>query len=110
MRTKQYHSRGFWLSTALGLALFAGVLLWVMSGIRDAAAISDREGLKMAERAVRQAAVSIYAMEGAYPATYEELKAESGIAVDEEKYTVFYDIFASNLMPEITVVPKGAEQ
>ena len=94
----------------LGLALFVGVLLWVVSGIRSASAISDREGLRMAERAVRQAAVSIYAMEGAYPATYEELKAESGIAVDEEKYAVFYDIFASNLMPEITVVPKGAEQ
>lgn len=108
MRTKRYHSRGFWISTALGLALFVGVLLWVLHGVREASAISDREGLRMAERAVRQAAVSIYALEGAYPATYEDLKANSGIAVDEEKYTVFYDIFASNLMPEITVVQKEA--
>ena len=104
---KRYQSRGFWVSTALGLALFVGVLVWVLHGIRDAAAVSDREGLRVAERAVRQAAVSIYALEGAYPATYEELKARSGIAVDEDKYAVFYDIFASNLMPEITVLERG---
>lgn len=107
MKRKRYQSGGFWVSTALGLALFLGVLLWVISGIREASAISGREGLRMAERAVRQAATSIYALEGAYPATYEELKARSGIAVDDEKYAVFYDIFASNLMPEITVMERG---
>ena len=105
---KRYKSRGFWISTALGLALFLGVTLWVLHGVREASAVSDREGLRMAERAVRQAAVSVYALEGAYPATYDDLKERSGIAVDEEKYVVFYDIFASNLMPEIMVLAKEA--
>lgn len=104
---KRYKSRGFWVSTALGLALFAAVAAWALHGVREASEVSEREGLRMAERAVRQAAVSIYALEGAYPATYEELKARSGIAVDEDKYAVFYDIFASNLMPEITVLERG---
>lgn len=108
MQKKRYKTRGFWISTALCLALFIGVLLWVLHGVREASAVSDREGLRMAERAVRQAAVGVYALEGAYPATYEDLKARSGIAVDEEKYAVFYDVFASNLMPEITVLEKGA--
>ncbi|MBQ5567821.1 MAG: hypothetical protein IIT41_01095, partial [Oscillospiraceae bacterium] len=67
---------------------------------------SDKEGLRLAEEAIRKAAVSIYAMEGAYPATYEDLKAQSGIAVDEEKYIVQYEIFASNIMPEITVLDR----
>ena len=105
---KRYKARDFWVSTALGLLLFVGVTLWVLHGVREAAAVSDREGLRMADRAVRQAAVSVYALEGAYPATYEDLKARSGIAVDEEKYAVFYDIFASNLMPEITVLEREA--
>ena len=105
---KRYKSRGFWISTALGLLLFIGVTLWVLRGVREASAVSDREGLRMAERAVRQAAVSVYALEGVYPATYEDLKARSGVAVDEEKYAVFYNIFASNLMPEITVLERGA--
>lgn len=104
---KRYRSGGFWLSTGLGLALFLAAALWMLHGVREAAKISDREGLVMAERAVRQAAVSVYALEGAYPATYEDLKDRSGIDVDEDKYTVFYDIFASNIMPEITVLERG---
>ena len=95
-----------WLPTLLGLALFAAVAVWMVQGVREAAEVSDREGLRLAEQAVRQAAVSCYALEGTYPATYEELKASSGIAVDEEKYKVFYEIFASNIMPEITVLER----
>lgn len=78
-------------------------MLW---SVREAARISDEEGLRLAGEAIRRAAVSCYALEGAYPATYEELRAHSGIAVDEEKYVVFYDIFASNIMPEITVIER----
>ncbi|MCI8419296.1 MAG: hypothetical protein HFF79_02160 [Oscillospiraceae bacterium] len=95
-----------WLPTLLGLAVFAAVAVWMVQGVREAAEVSDREGLRLAEQAVRQAAVSCYALEGTYPATYEELKASSGIAVDEEKYKVFYEIFASNIMPEITVLER----
>ena len=61
---------------------------------------------ELARRALRQAAVSCYAMEGAYPASYEELKARTGLAIDEEKYAVFYEVFASNIMPEITVTER----
>ena len=106
MRKRYHKSRGFWASTLLGLALFAAAAAWMLQGVRQAARVSDEEGLRMAEQAVRQAVVSCYALEGAYPATYEDLKARSGIAVDEEKYAVFYEIFASNIMPEITVVER----
>ena len=43
-------------------------------------------------------------------ATYEDLKRSSGIAVDEEKYSVFYDIFASNIRPSVTVVERWVEE
>ena len=68
--------------------------------------MSDEEGLRMAEQAVRQAAVSCYALEGAYPASYADLKQRSGVAVDEERYIVFYEIFASNIMPDVTVLER----
>ena len=105
---KKYRHRGSWVPTVLGLLLFAAVAVWMIRGVGEAAQVSDREGLRMAQQAVRQAAVSCYALEGTYPATYEDLKRSSGIAVDEEKYSVFYDIFASNIMPEITVVERRA--
>ena len=101
---RKYRSAAGWLPTVLGLALFAVVAVWMVSGVREAAEVSDREGLRMAEQAVRQACVSCYALEGAYPATYDDLKEQS----DEVKYAVFYEIFASNIMPEITVVERRA--
>ena len=106
---KKYKNNGFWLPTLLGLLVFAAVAAWMVRGVGEAAEVSDREGLRMAQQAVRQAAVSCYALQGAYPATYEDLKASSGVAVDEEKYVVFYEIFASNIMPEITVVERWVE-
>ena len=105
---RKYRSAAGWLPTVLGLALFAVVAVWMVSGVREAAEVSDREGLRMAEQAVRQACVSCYALEGAYPATYDDLKEQSGIAIDEVKYAGFYEIFASNIMPEITVVERRA--
>lgn len=63
----------------------------------------------MAQEALDRAVVSCYSLEGVYPATYEDLKAKSGLAIDEEKYAVFYDIFASNIRPTVTVVERLVE-
>ena len=60
-----------WVPTVLGLLVFAAVAAWMVLGVREASEVSDREGLRLAEQAVRQAAVSCYALEGTYPATYE---------------------------------------
>jgi len=94
------------LPLILGALVFAAIAVWVVLGLRQAAESSDREGLRLAEQSIRRAAVSCYAVEGAYPATYEQLKEWSGIQVDEERYAVFYEIFASNIMPDITVVER----
>ena len=101
---RKYRSAAGWLPTVLGLALFAVVAVWMVSGVREAAEVSDREGLRMAEEAINRAVVSCYALEGVYPANYEDLKAKSGLVIDEEKYKVFYEIFASNIMPSVTVI------
>ena len=105
---KSYRNKTAWIPIALGLVLFAAVAAWMLWGVREAAAVSDREGLRTAEQAIRRAAVSCYALEGAYPATYDSLRERSGVAVDEGKYAVFYEIFGSNIMPEITVVERRA--
>ena len=103
---RRYKTRGSWVPVVLGLAVFAVLALLIIQGVGRASSVSNREELDLAQRAVRQAAVSCYAMEGAYPATFQELKDRSGIAVNEEKYAVFYEIFASNIMPEITVTER----
>lgn len=48
--------------------------------------------------------MTCYATEGVYPPTLEYLKKNYGIQIDESRFTVFYEVFAKNLMPEITVM------
>lgn len=65
----------------------------------------SQEGLSMAEESIRRAAVQCYALEGAYPAEYSYLVERYGVSVDLTRYFVDYQYTASNLMPDITVIP-----
>ena len=103
MRRGKYAS---WVPLVLGVVLFAAVAVWVAWGVREAARVSEEEGLRLAREAIERAVVSCYPLEGVYPATYEDLKEKSGLAVDEEKYVVFYDVFASNIRPSVTVLER----
>ena len=64
------------------------------------------EGKVQLEEAVRRAAVSCYASEGFYPPDVAYMTQHYGLQYDEEAYQVHYEVFASNLMPEITVVER----
>ena len=54
---------------------------------------------------ITRACVQCYAIEGRYPPSVAYLEERYGIQIDEERYNVFYSGFASNLMPDITVIP-----
>ena len=53
--------------------------------------------------AVHNAALTCYAVEGAYPTDLEYLRSHYGLAYDQSRYMVRYDSFGSNLMPDISV-------
>ena len=53
--------------------------------------------------AVHNAALTCYAVEGAYPSDLEYLRSNYGLAYDQSRYFVRYDSFGSNLMPDISV-------
>lgn len=59
--------------------------------------------------AVHNAALTCYAVEGAYPEDLEYLRKHYGLAYDESRYIVTYDAFASNLVPEIYVTEVEAD-
>ena len=64
----------------------------------------DAEDLRQLEETLRRSCVACYACEGVYPPNLEYLKEHYGIQVDENRYDVHYDVFADNLMPDITVL------
>lgn len=98
-----------WLSGVIGVCVFVAAAAWMVQGVRQTAASSGEEGRLLAEQAVRRVAVSCYAVEGAYPESYEYLKEHYGAMVDEENYAVFYEVFASNIMPDIAVIQIGGQ-
>ena len=53
--------------------------------------------------AVHNAALTCYAVEGAYPTDLEYLRKNYGLAYDQSRYQVRYDAFGSNLLPDIRV-------
>ena len=56
--------------------------------------------------AVHNAALTCYAVEGAYPDSLDYLRENYGLAYDQTRYLVTYSSFASNLIPEIYITEK----
>ncbi len=59
------------------------------------------------ENALIRAVVTCYAVEGKYPPDLDYICQNYGVAVDAERYAVYYDAFASNVMPTVVVTPIG---
>lgn len=101
------------MSKKLLRSILPAVLVLVLLPLALAAAAgglggrADREGLTLAQDAIRQAAIQCYALEGMYPPSLEYLKETYGVQVDEERYFVDYRYVASNLMPDIMVLAKS---
>lgn len=89
----------------LSLLIFAGILLLFLFCIRSMAGRTREDRLHALTDAIRRASVQCYAIEGRYPPSVEYLEENYGIVIDRRQYHVFYDGWASNLMPDITVLP-----
>ena len=48
--------------------------------------------------------MACYAAEGVYPPNAAYLEEHYGVQIDHTLYTVKYEVIASNLMPDITVL------
>lgn len=53
--------------------------------------------------AVRRAAVTCYCVEGRYPMSLDYLVKNYALAYDSKEFVIFYDAFATNIMPDISV-------
>ena len=87
------------LFAALALAVF-----FLCKAVDKMGSGQQTESLKQLDSSIRKAVVTCYATEGVYPPSIDYLKENYGIQIDEEHYTVFYEVQGSNLMPNITVM------
>lgn len=90
----------------IAAVLILATVIWCIGTADRISAGQAEQGRQQLETALRRAAVACYAAEGIYPPTLEYLQTHYGVQIDTQRYTVFYEIFAENLMPEITVLVK----
>jgi len=90
----------------LGSAAAFGVVIGLfVTGAGSMLKTAKEEGADTLRKGIARASVQCYAIEGRYPPSIEYLEEHYGIQIDYERYNVFYSGFASNLMPDITVIP-----
>lgn len=104
---KRRSMRGRSWRLILPIAAVVVLLAWFFTAMGNLGRGQGEEGRRQLEEAIRRGAVACYAAEGIYPPTLEYLCQRYGVQIDRERYNVFYEIFADNLMPEITVLEKG---
>lgn len=85
--------------------VFAIIIVIVVIAMNDVNKTTESESLSIVENSIRRAAIICYAQEGSYPQSIEYLEENYGLYLSDE-YIVYYDIFASNIMPTVTVFRK----
>lgn len=59
------------------------------------------------ERVLKRSVMQTYALEGRYPSSLDEIIEQYHITYDQDTFAVEYQITASNMMPDITVIKKA---
>lgn len=91
------------------LILLVIALVIVLACVAGLNGFWERRGSARPEdirKAVMDACVQCYALEGSYPPSLEYLEDHYGLILDREEYYFYYEVFASNVMPTVEVYRK----
>lgn len=91
------------------LAAIVLVLVLAVALISRIDSARDREETGIVYEAVKNAALTCYAVEGAYPRELAYLCEHYHLAWDDERYLVTYDYEGENLFPDIFVSEVSAD-
>ena len=81
-------------------------MIFFLSSLSNLSHDRVQEDKEQLESALTRAAAACYAAEGIYPSNVQYLEENYGIQINKTLYTVKYEVIASNLMPDITVIVK----
>ena len=91
------------------ILIFIALILAFVLMINGITTKNNGRELQVVRDAVKNAALTCYAVEGMYPDDLEYLREHYNLSFNEEKYHVFYEPLASNLMPSIKVAERGGK-
>ena len=89
------------------VAVFVLIVAFFLFAMVSTQQRNDARETELVQAAIRRGIVTCYAVEGRYPSSLSYLYENYGVFVDESRYAVFYDVFASNVMPSVQVTRVG---
>lgn len=92
--------------TYISTLLFVALLILFLFGINSISSSSIEKQQESLETALKRDIVHCYAVEGAYPPSLDYIKKHYGLTYNEELFFVDYQPLATNLMPDVTILPK----
>lgn len=105
-------SRSLWRRILRSLLMPCAVVLLLVcfaTALNSLESGQSREDLNQLRSVLYRGCVACYATEGFYPPDIEYLEENYGIHIDKTRYQVNYQVFAENLMPNITIVELEAK-
>ena len=87
--------------------IFFLCFIYAITNIETAHSLEDKKQL---EDSLHRAVAACYAAEGVYPPDLGYIEDHYGIRINKDKYSVKYNVFASNMMPDITVLDVAYEK
>ena len=90
------------------ILIFLALILAFVLLVNNITNKNNGRELQIVRDAVKNAALTCYAVEGMYPDDIQYLRDHYNLSFNEDKYVVYYEPFASNVIPAIKVVERGA--
>ena len=88
--------------------IFVALIVGFIFLINNITSKSGSREKEIVTEAVKNAALTCYAVEGMYPDSLDYLRENYNLSYNEDKYVVDYETFASNVIPHIKVVERGS--
>jgi len=88
------------------LLVMMGVVAYMAMSMTDFASGNDERQMVAVEMAIDSALLQCYALEGSYPPNLQYLSEHYGVMLYEDQFEYLYDVFASNVRPNVQVTPK----
>ena len=99
----------FHISTVWRILTILSAILFILIFVKGIGSVNNMtydEEAKSLENVLRKDIAHCYAVEGTYPPSLDYLKEHYGLYYDEDKFYVDYTSIGSNIMPDITIIPK----
>ena len=92
------------------IAVIALVLVLAVLMTGKIGSMHGEEEARMVQDAIREATLTCYAVEGAYPESLDYLTEHYGLQVNTKDYYITYEAFAENLPPDVLVQPRSGKE